>query len=1023
MSPEGNDANSGTLQSPLKTLKGARDKVRAEKDGSPSTLHFRAGTYPITEQVTFSAADSGSSAAPVTYRSYSGETAFFDGLAKINASKFQLVEGSLRSRLHSTGAGKIWSQVISDQSLINLLKEPGAGLSFNTQPLITTRSPNIGFFNVSTISSLGTGNGTHDAPLGDRFRMHEEIDYDKFRIELERNGRQAYIDGYLSADWFREQIPVQRFGSTGSRLFVMVNKARYTLKGATTAPRFRIKNMLATLDVEREWFFDKTDNRLYIFPPNGTMSSNDTIGVWAGPQAIYVNGANHLSFEKIVFQHFGKGNSEDGVITVNQGDNIKIAGCTFRYTALPLAPVNLRDRATNSSLISSDLYDNGRGSRLRGGSYNASGITHGRNRFENNHFSQVNLPDGRGDVVGIAGAGQVFKHNLVHNSNAQPITFSGVDHTLEYNEIFNVGNEEGDGGATYTGANIFSFGNKLQYNFVHHLITTPGLVERAGFFSDDYDAGEQYLYNTMYKAGSQSIKMNMGSGHTVQYNYLMDTRKAVDLLGRDATFQKAYNTSVAFLKDNPNSTSKSNYLGRAEKVLGDFVNNQTATYNLSWDNSYWANRYPYLKTMLRDSRAKLGMFPTEIRIYDNLFSNTDINFQHSPGYGTERGSISLDTSHFVDPGSLNFELKSSKPNSYPDNRFKQIGLKTDAYRSTTPNKNSYRKAVKNRWQNSASWGTGSYDRSTFNGRAYYNSGKLIVPTSQQGLGVRESDASGSSSPQQDAYVSQSIPGRIQAQHYDLGGNNTGYFDTTANNNGNVFRSDDVDIQSTTDTSGSYNLGWVANGEWLDYTFADVKTGVYNINIRVAANGTAAHSIQLQLNGNNLGTANFSGTGGWQNWTTETLEDVTIQDASSNSLRANILSGGFNLNWIEFVEASTTTPNPDPSPDPEPDPEPTSNCSYSINQDYSSGFSADITITNTGNSAINSWEIQWQLNDGSTVSNSWNAEFSGNNPYTAKNLPWNGNIAANGSVVIGVQIDKGSSNAKAEIVNLGGTVCN
>ncbi|WP_411994660.1 cellulose binding domain-containing protein [Agarivorans sp. DSG3-1] len=127
--------------------------------------------------------------------------------------------------------------------------------------------------------------------------------------------------------------------------------------------------------------------------------------------------------------------------------------------------------------------------------------------------------------------------------------------------------------------------------------------------------------------------------------------------------------------------------------------------------------------------------------------------------------------------------------------------------------------------------------------------------------------------------------------------------------------------------------------------------------------------------------------------------------------------GFNLTWIAFVEASTTTPNLDPHPDPEL--EPTSNGSYFINQDYSSSFSSDITITNTGSSAINSWEIQWLLNEGSTVSNSWNAEFSGNNSYIAKSLPRNGNIAANNSVIFGVQVNKGSANAKAEIVNLSG----
>jgi hypothetical protein len=155
---------------------------------------------------------------------------------------------------------------------------------------------------------------------------------------------------------------------------------------------------------------------------------------------------------------------------------------------------------------------------------------------------------------------------------------------------------------------------------------------------------------------------------------------------------------------------------------------------------------------------------------------------------------------------------------------------------------------------------------------------------------------------QSAYVLTTIPGVIEAENYDNGGDNVAYSDTTSGNSGSTYRSDDVDVQTTTDVGGGENVGWIAGGEWIEYTVYDVLEGVYDVNVRVAANGAASgKGIQLTLDGNNLGTVNFSGTGGWQNWTTVSLTDVTISPGSDLVLRLDMIGGGFNLNNVEFVK--------------------------------------------------------------------------------------------------------------------------
>ncbi len=54
-----------------------------------------------------------------------------------------------------------------------------------------------------------------------------------------------------------------------------------------------------------------------------------------------------------------------------------------------------------------------------------------------------------------------------------------------------------------------------------------------------------------------------------------------------------------------------------------------------------------------------------------------------------------------------------------------------------------------------------------------------------------------------------VPGTVQAENYDTGGQGTAYNVTSVNGSGNAYRSDGVDLEATTDTGGGYDLGWTA----------------------------------------------------------------------------------------------------------------------------------------------------------------------------------------------------------------------
>ncbi len=150
-----------------------------------------------------------------------------------------------------------------------------------------------------------------------------------------------------------------------------------------------------------------------------------------------------------------------------------------------------------------------------------------------------------------------------------------------------------------------------------------------------------------------------------------------------------------------------------------------------------------------------------------------------------------------------------------------------------------------------------------------------------------------------------IPGTIQAENYDTCGAGSSYSDTTAGNSGGQYRTDDVDIEATADTSGAYDVGWTAAGEWLNYTVNVASAGTYNVQVRVASE--SADSMHINVDGTNVtGSISIPNTGGWQTWATVTSANFTLT-AGSHVIRAAFDTGGHNFNYLTFSSASSCTP--------------------------------------------------------------------------------------------------------------------
>lgn len=157
-----------------------------------------------------------------------------------------------------------------------------------------------------------------------------------------------------------------------------------------------------------------------------------------------------------------------------------------------------------------------------------------------------------------------------------------------------------------------------------------------------------------------------------------------------------------------------------------------------------------------------------------------------------------------------------------------------------------------------------------------------------------------------------VPGRVQAENFDEGGEGVAYHDTTAGNSGGQYRpASDVDIEGTTDTGGGFNVGWMTATEWLEFTVNVATTGNYTLNARVASIGDGGRfHVEVDTGGDVTGSLTVPNTGGWQNWTTVSHGGIHLT-AGPHVIRfmgdADGTAGVVgNLNWLEFVPESSQT---------------------------------------------------------------------------------------------------------------------
>ncbi|MBQ6163627.1 MAG: right-handed parallel beta-helix repeat-containing protein [Clostridia bacterium] len=323
VSPEGDDANPGTPDAPMRSLARVKDllRERGRMLGVGATVYLSGGRYEFSEPLEFTADD----LEDVTFRSVAGETAVFSGAVPLTGFTETTVNGV---RAFSLGT----------ELEFDTLYHP-------TEEIHTPCYPDDGFLSVRSVDHA------------DDLFTAETSYWTESRGNTSFNADTADIDFAFSQP---ERVWVRLLHGWLDEISHMTSydadtgKVRYA-RPATfhTEPGdiYRFENVFEALDAPGEWYLDTEANELYYIPFEGETAEDLTLYAPVTSRLVTIDGANRLTFENIRFTQtewtlsvvpdgndtrqkynidaYQAGSECDAALNIQNADNITFRNCEF----------------------------------------------------------------------------------------------------------------------------------------------------------------------------------------------------------------------------------------------------------------------------------------------------------------------------------------------------------------------------------------------------------------------------------------------------------------------------------------------------------------------------------------------------------------------------------------------------------------------------------------------------------------------------------------------------------------------
>lgn len=269
VAPEGADNNPGSFEKPFKSLARAQAEVRGcdDRGKKPITVYLREGTHYLNESLRFTAEDSGSPDAPVTYVAYKDEDVVISGGARLSLAWTPYQDGILQA---PTPPG-----LEIDQLFVNGERQPMARYP-NYDPDVR---PLNGF-------------------AADAFSPE--------RAARWQNPAGGYIHAMHSKHWGGYHYRITGKNPDGSVAYEGGWQNNRQM-GMHAEHRF-VENIFEELDAPGEWFHDRKTQILYFYPPENVNVDTATFEIAQLKHLLEFNGTSEnpvrsIRMNGITFRH------------------------------------------------------------------------------------------------------------------------------------------------------------------------------------------------------------------------------------------------------------------------------------------------------------------------------------------------------------------------------------------------------------------------------------------------------------------------------------------------------------------------------------------------------------------------------------------------------------------------------------------------------------------------------------------------------------------------------------------------
>ena len=534
VSQKGKDTAAGSARAPFATVERAQQAVRdlkaAQPDrAAPIIVEIRGGTYYLPAPLAFTAADSGTTAAPVVYQAAKGEEVVLS--AGVPLTGWVAQDG-----------GRFVAQLPEkwkfSQLYVNDQRRP--------RPML----PKQGYYYVEKSAPIESDQLPHRFIYGG----------DDIRADWKRLSE---IEVCIIHSWNLSRIPIAAVDPRQKLVTLAGTTWHSSLNDITPKNWYRLENVAEALSEPGEWYLDEAAGTVTYIPMRGERMSRLTVVAARHAAAITLTHARHITFRGITLAHnnwnvpakgYSTAQAESiipGALHANYSSNIRVEDCVIRNTGTYAVAFALGCR--DCTVTGCELFDLGAGGVSIGpGDWafdNKPDTFTYTCTVENNlitHGGRIH-PAGVGVLIGHAATNRVTR-NTIHDFYYSTISVGwrwipgpNPSHANEIsmNHLYNYGQGRlSDMGGIYTLGE--QPGTVLRGNLIHDTHRA-----RYGAWGIYFDSGSSYIRtenNIVFRNEDGGLMLSgMGKSNVVVNNiFALGTKNQFYLSGGNEHFHTSF---------------------------------------------------------------------------------------------------------------------------------------------------------------------------------------------------------------------------------------------------------------------------------------------------------------------------------------------------------------------------------------------------------------------------------------------------------------------------------------------------